>query len=104
MPDDLIGIGNSVAANQHQITSLKDDLVYIHGQMRNTTAILHQLSNGLCMMQSWTPFQYMFPFIISYIHQLLRDKNTNTEKKKIILLEHSFVFWKYMKYLPIPTY
>ncbi|XP_071170887.1 uncharacterized protein [Mytilus edulis] len=45
MLDDLIGIGNSVATNQHQITSLKDDLVYIHGQMRNTTAILHQLSN-----------------------------------------------------------
>lgn len=52
MLDDLIGIGNSVAANQHQITSLKDDLVNLHGQMRNTTAILHQLSNGLCMMQS----------------------------------------------------
>ncbi|CAC5376769.1 C1QL [Mytilus coruscus] len=45
MQDDLKGIGNSVTANQHQITSLKDDLVYIHELTRNTTSILHLLSS-----------------------------------------------------------
>ncbi|VDI02034.1 Hypothetical predicted protein, partial [Mytilus galloprovincialis] len=45
MQDDLKGIDNSVRANQHQIASLKDDLVYIHTLTRNTTAILHQISN-----------------------------------------------------------
>lgn len=45
MQDDLKGIDNSVTANQHQITSLKDDLVYIHTLTRNTTAILQNISN-----------------------------------------------------------
>lgn len=72
LQDDLKGIDKSVTANQNQISSLKDDLVYIHELTRNTTAILHQMSNGVCMII----------FVICFHYQMIRFKVSNLKYGK----------------------